>query len=149
MRTDPRRLFRVVAVAEACTWALLLVGMVLKYVTETTEVGVQVGGMLHGIAFVAYGVTTLVVAVDAGWTPRRTVIGLLAAVPPFTTIWFDVAMERRGALPGHWRLRGADPVSAPERVVATLVRRPVRGLAIGVAAVAVLTGAALLVGPPV
>ena len=34
---SPLLLFRRVAVAEAVTWALLLVGMVLKYVTGTTE----------------------------------------------------------------------------------------------------------------
>jgi hypothetical protein len=34
---SPRRLFRIVAVAEAITWAMLLTGMFLKYVTETTE----------------------------------------------------------------------------------------------------------------
>ncbi|MET0467620.1 MAG: DUF3817 domain-containing protein, partial [Aeromicrobium sp.] len=64
---SPRRLFRTVAVAEAITWALLLTGMFLKYVTETTELGVRIGGMLHGVVFVAYVVTTVVVAIDAQW----------------------------------------------------------------------------------
>ncbi len=54
----PALLFRRVAVAEAITWALLLTGMFLKYVTETTELGVRVFGMLHGVVFVAYGVVT-------------------------------------------------------------------------------------------
>ena len=35
----PRLLFRRLAFAEAVTWALLLTGMFLKYVTETTELG--------------------------------------------------------------------------------------------------------------
>ncbi|MDP9821594.1 DUF3817 domain-containing protein [Nocardioides massiliensis] len=145
---SPHRLFRIVAVAEAITWALLLTGMFLKYVTETTELGVRYGGMLHGVAFVAYVVTTVVVAVDAKWSPGRTLVGLLAAVPPFFTIWFDVAMERRGALPRAWRLRTEQPAGALERPVAALVRRPLVGLLVGVVVVAVLTGLALLVGPP-
>jgi len=145
---SPRRLFRTVAVAEAVTWALLLTGMFLKYVTETTELGVRVGGMLHGVVFVAYVVTTVVVAIDARWSLRRSALGLLAAIPPFFTIWFDVASERQGALPERWRLTTEEPRHGLDRLVAWLVRKPLQGLAVGVVAVAVLTGAALLVGPP-
>ncbi len=144
----PRRLFRTVAVAEAVTWALLLIGMFLKYVTETTELGVRIGGMLHGVVFVAYLVTTVVVAIDARWSLKRTALGLLAAIPPFFTIWFDLASERQGALPEQWRLTRSEPAGTLDRVVAWLVRKPVQGIATGIVAVAVLTGVALLVGPP-
>src|SRR5690606_7206541 len=92
----PKRLFRIVAVAEAITWALLLGGMLLKYGTDTTELGVQIAGPLHGFAFVAYVLTTIVVAVDAKWPARRVLLGLVAAVPPFVTVWFDLAGEKRG-----------------------------------------------------
>lgn len=145
---SPRRLFRTVALAEAVTWALLLGGMYLKYVAETTELGVRIGGMLHGIVFVAYGVTALAVAIDARWTLRRTVLALLAAIPPFFTVWFDVAIERRDPLADTWRLRTEAPATRVERIVAWLVRNPVRGLLAGVGAVALLTLGALLVGPP-
>lgn len=145
---SPRRLFRTVAVAEAVTWALLLTGMFLKYVTETTELGVRIGGMLHGVVFVAYVVTAVVVAIDAQWSLKRTALGLLAAIPPFFTVWFDLASERQGALPERWRLTTSEPTSALDRLVAWLVRKPLQGLAVGVVAVAALTGAALLVGPP-
>ncbi|MFW6773589.1 DUF3817 domain-containing protein [Nocardioides sp. CPCC 205120] len=146
---SPRRLFRVVAVAEACTWALLLFGMFLKYVTETTEAVVSVGGMVHGVAFIAYVLTTIVVAVDARWSVGRTLLGLAAAIPPFFTIWFDLAMEKRRALPDEWRLRSTAPAGPGEKLVSWLVRKPLQGLGAGVVAVAVLTGVALVVGPPV
>lgn len=146
---SPRRLFRIAAVAEACTWALLLGGMFLKYVTGTTELGVRIGGMVHGIVFIAYCLTTVIVAVDARWSVRRTAIGLLAAIPPFLTVWFDQAMEQRDALAEQWRLRTTAPTAVHERAVAWLVRRPGQGLALGGVAVAALTGLALLVGPPV
>jgi integral membrane protein len=145
---SPRRLFRTVAIAEAITWALLLTGMFLKYVTETTELGVRIGGMLHGIVFVAYVVVTVVVAIDASWSLKRTALGLLAAVPPFFTIWFDLVSERQGALPDRWRLTTSEPAGPLDRLVAWLVRKPLQGVAVGVVAVAALTGAALLVGPP-
>ena len=97
-RVSPVLLFRRVAVAEAVTWALLLGGMFLKYVTDTTELGVRVFGMVHGVVFVAYCLVTLLVAVDQRWSPSRTALGLACAVPPFLTVWFDRYAEARGAL---------------------------------------------------
>ncbi|QCW51991.1 DUF3817 domain-containing protein [Nocardioides dongxiaopingii] len=144
----PQRLFRTVAVAEAITWALLLVGMVLKRVTETTDLGVQVFGPLHGVVFVAYCVTTVVVAVDQRWTIGRTLLGLLASIPPFVTVVFDLLAERRGAF-GAWRLTTGPAERGVDRPVGWLLRNPVRGLLAALAVVAVLTGLALLVGPPV
>lgn len=145
---SPRRLFRVVAFAEAVTWALLLGGMFLKYVTETTEVGVRIGGMLHGVVFIAYLLVTIAVAIDAKWRAGRTLVGLLAAIPPFFTVWFDLAMEKRGALPEQWRLRQEQGQGPLEKLVGWLVRKPLQGAIVGAVAVAVLTGAALVVGPP-
>lgn len=146
---SPLRLFRVVAVAEAVTWTLLLGGMFLKYVVQVTELGVRVGGMLHGVVFVAFCVTTVVVAVDQRWSARRTVLGLASAVPPFSTVWFDRVAERRGWLAREWRLVTEPPVRRLDRPVAWLLRHPARGLGAGLVAVAALTGVALLVGPPV
>ena len=144
----PQALFRRVAVAEAVTWALLLGGMFLKYVTDTTELGVSIAGPIHGVVFVAYCVTTVVVAVDQRWSPGRLLLGLAAAVPPFFTVLFDRYAERRGALADTWRLTSAEPSGRLDRPVAWLLRNPVRGAIAGLVAVAALTGVALLVGPP-
>lgn len=145
---SPKRLFRAVAVAEAITWALLLTGMFFKYVPETTELGVRIGGMLHGVVFVAYCLTVLVVAVDQKWRVGRVLLGLLSAVPPFFTIWFDLAGERRGFFADAWRLRTEPSTTPVEKVAAWLVRKPLQGLVAGLVAVVALTGVALLVGPP-
>lgn len=144
----PLKLFRRVAVAEAVTWALLLLGMVLKYVTHTTELGVRIFGMAHGVVFIGYCLTTVLVAVDGRWSRGRLLLGLVSAVPPFATVAFDRYAERRDALAGRWRLRASEPVGAVERAAAWLVRNPLRGVAAGVVAVVVLTGVALLAGPP-
>ena len=147
---SPARLFRTVAVAEAVTWALLLLGMVLKYGTRTTNVAVSVFGMLHGVVFLTYVVTALVVWVDQRWSPARGVVGLLSAVPPFATVPFDLSTERRGLLGATWRLRAAGTEHGRlERVVARVVRRPGQGLLAAVATVVALTAVALVVGPPV
>jgi integral membrane protein len=145
--TGPRRLFRTLATAEAITWALLLTGMFLKYVTETTELGVQVFGMVHGVVFIAYGLVTLVVGVDQRWSVGRLVLGLAAAVPPFATLPFERYADRRGLLGDAWLSR-ADSPTAAQRVVWWLLEHQRRALGIGVVAVLALTGLALLVGPP-
>src|SRR5688572_31571271 len=95
---NPRRLYRTVAISEAVTWALLLTGMFLKYVTETTELGVQVFGMVHGVVFIAYCLVTVLVAIDQRWPLPRLVLGLVAAVPPFATLVFEAYADRRGLL---------------------------------------------------
>ena len=51
--------------------------------------------MLHGVVFVAFCVTTVVVAVDQRWSLGRTLLGLVSAVPPFATVLFDWYAERQ------------------------------------------------------
>lgn len=143
----PLHLFRRVAIAEAVTWALLLTGMVLKY-TDVTELGVRVFGMVHGVVFIAYCLTTVLVAVDQRWSTGRLLLGLVSSVPPFATVPFDRYAERRGALADSWRLRTGAPAGRVEALAAWLIRNPLRGAAAGVVAVLALTGLALLVGPP-
>lgn len=148
---SPRSLYARLAVAEVVSWALLLLGMVLKYVTQTTELGVKVFGMVHGVVFIAFVLVTILVAVNQRWSVREAVLGLASAVPPFLTVWFERRMERRGRLDGGWRLGHdeARPENPLERVLHTLMARPAVAVAVGLAAVAGLTGLALVVGPPV
>lgn len=103
----PVTLFRVVAVAEACSWVGLLVGMFFKYVPETTELGVKVFGPIHGALFVAYCLVTLVIAGDQKWPLRRVALALVSSVPPLMTVWFDRFAERRGWIAERWRERAA------------------------------------------
>jgi integral membrane protein len=145
---SPVRLYRLVARAEAVTWALLLTGMVLKYVTETTEFGVQVFGMVHGVVFIAYCLATVLLSVDQKWPLSRLALGLVAAVPPFATVPFEAYAERSGLLSADWRLRSRAPSGLAERIASWLLRRPLQGLLVGLVAVAGLTGVALAVGPP-
>ncbi|HWJ65242.1 MAG TPA: DUF3817 domain-containing protein [Nocardioides sp.] len=148
MSTTPTRLFRTVAIAEAVTWTGLLAGMFLKYVTETTELGVRVFGMAHGVVFVAYVVTTLVVWVDRRWSAGRGLLALVAAVPPLATLPLEWWAIRKGWLGDAWRLPAGATGSLADRFVAWLLSNPLRGLAVGLVAVAALTGLALVVGPP-
>jgi integral membrane protein len=91
--------FRIVAVAEACSWIGLLVGMYVKYVPETTELGVQIFGPIHGAIFIAYVLVALVAARVLRWSPRATVLALVCSVPPLATGWFERLATRNDCLP--------------------------------------------------
>ncbi|TMR25011.1 DUF3817 domain-containing protein [Nonomuraea turkmeniaca] len=91
------RWFRVVAVAEACSWAGLLVGMFFKYVIATGELGVKVFGPIHGALFLLYAAGVILSAREAGWSRGAVVLGLACAVPPFTSVWFERRMAARTA----------------------------------------------------
>ncbi|WP_347354021.1 DUF3817 domain-containing protein [Intrasporangium sp.] len=148
---SPRTLYRRIALAEVVSWALLLTGMFLKYVTGTTDLGVKVFGLVHGVVFITFCLLTVLVSVNQRWTYRRTVLGLASAVPPFLTVWFERRMERAGALEGGWRLGHADarPENRLEHVLHALLARPLVAVSVGLVAVTALTGLALVVGAPV
>lgn len=87
--------FRVVAVAEAVSWAGLLTGMFFKYVVDAGEGGVKVFGPIHGAVFVAYVVVTLVAWRRLRWSFPVAVVGLAASIPPFCTVLFEEWVRRR------------------------------------------------------
>ena len=93
--------FRIVAVAEALSWLGLLAGMYVKYVPQTSELGVQVFGPIHGGIFVAYVLITLVVSRLLGWTAATTLLALAASVPPLVTVLVERWASRTGRLPGR------------------------------------------------
>ncbi|MFF4779180.1 DUF3817 domain-containing protein [Microtetraspora fusca] len=89
------RLFRAVAIAEAFSWAGLLVGMFFKYVVVGNEIGVRIFGSIHGALFVLYVLAVLAAARAGRWSLGTVVLGLVCAVPPFATVWFERRMTRR------------------------------------------------------
>jgi integral membrane protein len=91
--------FRVVAVAEALSWLGLMIGMYVKYVPETTELGVQIFGPIHGGIFVAYVVAALVAARVLRWSIGTTLLALVASVPPLASVVFERWASRTGRLP--------------------------------------------------
>ena len=96
--STPATRFRLVAVAEAISWAGLLTGMFFKYVVVHNEIGVQIFGPIHGAVFIAYVAIALWVRKPLGWSGRTMVIGLLASIPPFGSVWFERWAARRGAM---------------------------------------------------
>jgi integral membrane protein len=90
--------FRFVAVAEAISWAGLLISMFFKYGPTHNPVGVQIFGMIHGLIFIAYVVITFVTARALKWSLPVTLWGLVSSIPPFCTAVFEVVAVRMGLL---------------------------------------------------
>ncbi|MFD0558601.1 integral membrane protein [Stackebrandtia endophytica] len=88
------RLFFAVAIAEACSWAGLLAGMYVKYLGGGAEIGVQIFGPVHGALFMAYVVLVLLLARRDNWSLGKIAVGVLAAIPPLTSIWFERRVSR-------------------------------------------------------
>lgn len=92
------RIFRGLAIAEAFSWAALLFGMVLKWVTRTTELGVEIAGPIHGAFFIGYAIAALSLWAKLRWPFRVALLSGLSAVFPFATVWFERWAGRRGLL---------------------------------------------------
>jgi integral membrane protein len=91
--------FRLIAFAEAVSWVGLLVGMYFKYLgTPRTEVGVKVFGMAHGLIFIAFVVTALLVGIAAKWGARTWLLALLASIVPLASVIFLIWADRTGLL---------------------------------------------------
>ncbi|MDZ4753843.1 MAG: DUF3817 domain-containing protein [Phycisphaerae bacterium] len=96
--TTPLGRFQLAAIAEAWSWAGLLVGMVFKYLVVQNPIGVQIMGPIHGALFIAYLIAALQAASMLRWSRATTALALIAAVPPFCTVVFERWALRSGRL---------------------------------------------------
>ncbi|TDW30038.1 DUF3817 domain-containing protein [Cryobacterium psychrophilum] len=148
---SPRILFRSVAIAEAITWALLITGMLLKYVLNVGDAGVRVGGFVHGLVFIAFGMTAVLLAVNQHWGPRLAALAVVTAIIPFGTIPLDRGLEKRGLLDGDWRSTRTDDPRDQTRVSALLrwmLARPALFTTVLVLGLVAIMTTLLAVGPP-
>ncbi|NLG55128.1 MAG: DUF3817 domain-containing protein [Rhodococcus sp.] len=96
--STPAKRFRLIAIWEAVTWAVLLVAMFFKWVLGFEE-AVRYPGMLHGVAgFVPFVLITLITAGALGWNFKVTFWALVSSVPPFGTIVFERWAVKNGHL---------------------------------------------------
>ena len=95
----PAGWFRLVALAEAISWVGLLVGMYFKYLgSPRTEIGVKVFGMAHGLIFIAFVLTGLLVGIAVKWTAGTWLLALLASVVPLCSVIFLIWVDRTGRM---------------------------------------------------
>ena len=147
----PRLFYRTIAIAEAVTWTLLIAGLLLKYVAQAGDIWVRIGGFAHGLVFIAYGMTAVLVGVNQRWNMRLIVAAVATAIVPYATIPFDRVLERRGRLDGEWRHAATDDVRDHTRVSALLrwmVNRPVLLGILFVLGLVSIMATLLFIGPP-
>lgn len=148
---SPKQFYRVMSIAEAVTWTLLIAGMVLKYVFDLGSLPVLIGGSLHGLVFLGYAGTALLVGVNQRWAVGRIAGAGAMAVIPYATIPFDRRLERLGALEGDWQREATDDPADQfwiRRLLRWFLRRPALLIITFIAVVVVLMTALLLIGPP-
>ncbi|WP_298040913.1 DUF3817 domain-containing protein [uncultured Microbacterium sp.] len=150
MFRTPARLYRMLAIAEAITWTLLIAGLITRAVGGPA-LAVTIGGGIHGFVFLAYGATAILVALNQRWKIGVAALAIGSAVVPFATIPTEIWLHRTGRLRGDWRLDESDhPQDRTwyDRSMRWALRRA--GILVAVVAVAVvaLYVILLLVGPP-
>src|SRR5699024_12737129 len=90
----PRRIYRIVAIAEMVTWALVILGMVGKYILKLGDWPVRVFGLTHGIVFVTYAFVALLVGVNQHWRLRHVITEVAWAVISIVPYTIDIRSVR-------------------------------------------------------
>ena len=83
--------FRLVALVEAVSYLALLAAVVVKRVLDGPD-AVSVLGPIHGMAFLAYVLLTLLVREEQGWTVGQTLLVLVASAVPFGALFVNSRM---------------------------------------------------------
>jgi integral membrane protein len=146
----PLNLFRVLAVAEAISWTLLIGGLILR-ATAGLDAAVSVGGGIHGFVFLSYAATAVLVAKNQRWSAGPSVLAIASAIVPYATIPTELWLHRTGRLDGGWRLAETDDPrdgAWHDRLMRALLRRPWLLALLLAAAVIALFVVLLIVGPP-
>ena|SRR5690606_34801646 len=150
MFRTPASLYRVLAVAEAITWTILISALIARAVGAPGIV-VTIGGGIHGFVFLSYGATAILVAFNQRWSIGLGIMAVISAIVPFATIPMEIWLHRKGKLKVDWRLEESDhPQDRTwyDRTMRWFLRRAwVLAVLIAVAVVALYV-ILLLIGPP-
>lgn len=150
MFTRPARLYRVLAIAEAITWTLLIAALIARAV-GLPAVLVTIAGGIHGFVFLSYGATAVLLAFHQRWHAGVAITAIASAIVPYATIPVEIWLHRSGRLEGEWRLvETADPRDHTwyDRTMRWFLHRPwALALLILIAIVAIFS-ILLIVGPP-
>jgi len=121
MTKTPASLYSIVAVAEMVTWALLISAMIASYGFGYEGGLFFVAGLSHGIIFLAYGLTSVVIGINLRWGFGTTAIAVMMAIVPFATVPVDRWLLKKGKLDGAWRITATDD-PADSKLLDTVVR---------------------------
>lgn len=150
-KLTPKRLFKVLALAEAVTWTLLISGLIARAtIGIPSELFTLVGGT-HGFVFLSYGVMAALVGVNNRWHIARTVLAVALAIVPFATVPFERFVNKRGLLEGAWRTeKSLDPRDQNwfDALFRWFIKRPILLFLVLAVVVAIIFATLLYLGPP-
>lgn len=151
MIATPGALYRVMATAEMVTWTGLIIAMVARYGFGYEGLLFFVAGLSHGIIFLAYCISAVVVGMNQRWALGTIVVAVIVAIPPWATLPFDRWLHRRRKLAGAWRLEhSGDPRDdrSLDRLMRASLRRPAVFFLTVTSGMAVVITVLLQLGPP-
>ena len=83
-------LFKIAAIAEACGWTMLIVGIgIERYILPGNNVSVLLAGRVHGMLFLLYLIAVVGLYPTLKWSKQKSIIALLASVPPYGSLIFE------------------------------------------------------------
>lgn len=95
---SPLGRFRMAGIAEGISFiTLLFIAMPLKYIAGDPRAVLYVG-WVHGLLFMIYILTLIIVAIKLDWKLKKTVIAFLASLVPFGTFIMDKSLRREEKL---------------------------------------------------
>src|SRR5699024_3864142 len=146
----PKKLHRVVCYLEIFTWTFLNVCMFLKYSWHVDAV-VAVALGIHDFGFLCFMFITALVSINNRWPFGIGVLGLVVSVTPWAALPFAIWADRKGLLEGGWRYSNRDekPQGIFDKVLAQVVRHPVRSILTVLVVVIIVFSILLILGPPV
>ncbi|MCP1428082.1 integral membrane protein [Microbacterium foliorum] len=150
MFRTPDRLYRVLAIAEAITWTILISAIIAR-AAGAPGIVVTIGGGIHGFVFLAYGATAILVALNQRWHVGVAVLAVASAIVPYATIPMEIWLQRTGRLAGAWRREQTDDPSDArwyDRLMRWFLLRPFVLVLLLVVAIVALYVVLLLAGPP-
>ncbi|GAB08149.1 hypothetical protein GOARA_001_00190 [Gordonia araii NBRC 100433] len=95
--STPAKRFRFVAIAEAITWAALLVAMYIKRAHDMDS-AIRIPGMVHGIVFLVFIGVAILTAYSLKWSLVTLGLAFISSLPPFGTLVFEWWARRAGHL---------------------------------------------------
>jgi integral membrane protein len=150
-KLDPKTLFRIVAAAEALTWAGLISGLIIRASGNAPEWLIPVVGGAHGFTFLSYGVLAALVGVNQRWPVLRILLGISLAIVPFATVPFERTVAKRGYLVGPWRTQISDDPRDQgwfDSLFRWFIARPIVLIAVLATGVILVYNVLLILGPP-
>ena len=151
MDAKPKDIFGTFARIEMFTWALLIAAIVVRETIGLSPDIFTIAGATHGLAFMGYSVTAVLVGINQRWPLQQIAIAVVLAIVPFATYPFDRYLERKFLMDGEWRIEGTkDPRdnTSIDRLFRWFIFRPVLLILALVVFVVSLFAFLLWLGPP-